>query len=155
MHQNKGRSSLEKNKDTTHLLKNGHEALNSHVPASAHMHYAQMLINWNHPGECGRRTRNRSTTWSAFSTDTTRKTTILGMWEATLKCGGSWGICERALATFPRPARRGHHCLPHKCHYHPPHKGTVLKLSTVQFMNGLRPSIIWNVGQQVYSSYSS
>ena len=30
--------------------------------ASAHAHYAWMLINWNVPKGCGRRTRNRSTT---------------------------------------------------------------------------------------------
>ena len=34
---------------------------------STHVHYAWMFINWNGPEGCGRRTRNRSTTWSALS----------------------------------------------------------------------------------------
>ena len=33
---------------------------------TAHVHYAWMLINWNGPEGCGRRTRNRSTTWSGL-----------------------------------------------------------------------------------------
>ena len=35
--------------------------------ASAHAHYARMLINWNSGGGCGRRTRNRCTTWSGLT----------------------------------------------------------------------------------------
>ena len=33
---------------------------------SVHVHYTWMLINWNSPKGCGRRTRNRSTTWSGL-----------------------------------------------------------------------------------------
>ena len=33
---------------------------------SVHVHCAWMLINWNSPKVCGRRTRNRSTTWSGL-----------------------------------------------------------------------------------------
>ena len=33
---------------------------------SARVHYAWMLINWNGPEGCGRRTRNRSTTWGGL-----------------------------------------------------------------------------------------
>ena len=43
--------------------------------------------------------------------------------------------------------------LPREGHYSPPHKGTVLMLRIVQFVNSLRPSNKWPVHHWVYFYY--
>ena len=55
------------------------------------------------------------------------------MWEASLTMGGTW-LAHR------RPSGKGHDLSPYKGHRCLTLKGTILKLTAVQFMNGLRPS---------------
>ena len=68
-----------------------------------------------------------------------------------LYCSGNglWGLGHGLWLANCRP--------PHKGHLRSVHKGTVLMLRTVQFMNGLRPSNKWPVCSPVcqlaYSSY--
>ena len=56
----------------------------------------------------------------------------MAAWEAELKWGGSSDVHEQAVASLPLSASQRS----------PPsvQKATVLKLTTVQFMNGLMPS---------------
>ena len=67
-----------------------------------------------------------------FSRDAGRKKTVSAVWEASLKQGGSCGVCEQAVASLSssvsqRSSPSGE-------------KGTVLKLTIVQFLNKVRPS---------------
>ena len=48
---------------------------------------------------------------------------------------------------------KGYHHPPHKCHRHLLCKGTVLKLTTVQFVNRLGPLNKWPIYERVYSNY--
>ena len=45
-------------------------------------------------------------------------------------------------------SRKGHEISPYKAHGRPTSKGTTLNLTTVEFVNGLRPSNTWPVRQR-------
>ena len=74
----------------------------------------------------------KSWTFVTNGRDATRKTNVLAAWEALLKQGGSCGVRQRAVASAPSSASQRS----------PPsvRKGTVLKLTTVGFVNGLKLS---------------
>ena len=62
---------------------------------SAHVRYAWMLINWNGPEGCGRRTRNRSTTWSGL--------TCTAAWCLLEEgCGRPWFLSRECCSVFVR-----------------------------------------------------
>ena len=65
-----------------------------------------------------------------FGRDAKRKTNVLAAWEASLKQGGSCGSCQRAVASSLSSASQ--RSSPSA------RKGTVLKLTTVGFVNELR-----------------
>ena len=98
------------------------------------------LANGPSAHNSGRSTRLTVEGWSffTFSRDAGRKT-VLASSEASLKRGGSCGVRERALVSLPLSASQGS---PPSAQRSPPSpkKGTVLKRTTVQFVNGLRPS---------------
>ena len=88
-----------------------------------------------------------------FSRDAGKKKNVLASWEASLKCGGSCGVRERPMASLPSSASRRSQQSPRQGHLRPPHKGTVLMLRIVQFVNRARPSNKWPaVRQRVYFS---
>ena len=67
-----------------------------------------------------------------LSSDAERETNVLASLEASLKRSGSYGIHQRAVANSPSSASQ--RSSPSA------RKGTVLKLTTVQFVNKLRLS---------------
>ena len=93
------------------------------------------------PARKSRRTlyKVKGEAWSffTFSRDAGRKNTVSAVWETSLERGGSCGVRERAVASLPSSASQRS----------PPYaqKGTVLKDTSVQFVDGLRPSNKWPV----------
>ena len=80
-------------------------------------------------------------TFFTFSRDATKKMNVLAAREASLKQGGSCGVCQQAAASSPSSALQRSPLSTGK--------GTVLKLTSVQFVNGLRWSNKWPVCQCV------
>ena len=90
----------------------------------------------------GHSTRLKGEGWSffTFNRDAGRKNTILAAWEASLKLSKSCGIRERAVVSLPLSTSQ--RSLPSE------QKGTVLKRTTSQFVNGFRSSNKWPVRQR-------
>ena len=81
-----------------------------------------------------------------FSKDTARQKNIFAVWEASLKLGGSFGVCERAVVTLLTVV-----CLAKG----PQRIDIVLIFRTVQFVNGISGHQTKGlfVNRLIYSSY--
>ena len=87
-------------------------------------------------------TRLRGEGWNFFTfrRDAVKKNNVFTAWEDSLKQGGSCGLCERAVASLLSSASQRS---PSSAQ-----RGTVLKCTTVQSVNRLRPSNKWPVLQR-------
>ena len=91
--------------------------------------------------------------WSffIFGRDAARETNALATREASLTMGGTCTFVNRRWLAHCWPSGKGHDVSPYKGHRRPTRKGTctILELTTVQFVNGFRPSNKWPVCHRV------
>ena len=93
------------------------------------------------PSASGSKTSLQGESWwfFTFGRDEARETNVLAAQEVSPKLGGSCGVHEWAVASSSSAIWKGHDLSPYEGHHRPTHNGTILKLTTVQFVNGLRP----------------